>query len=52
MGFVTVVCVILSIAFVFYSTPNDIYFLNLAIYMLLLGILRQLVSIYETLKEK
>jgi len=39
MRFVTVMCILLSVVFVLHSIPNDVYFLNLAIYTLLFAAL-------------
>ena len=50
MRFVTGMCIVLSAVYVLHSIPNDMYFLNLAIYTLLFAILLRLVGIYEEVK--
>ena len=50
MQFVTVMCVILSAIYVLHSIPDDVYFLNLAIYTVLFAILLQLAGIYDKIK--
>ena len=52
MQFVTVMCILLSVVFVLHSIPNDVYFLNLAIYTLLFAILTGLVGIYDKIRSK
>ena len=52
MRFVIFMCILLSVVFVLHSIPNDMYFLNLAIYTLLFAILLGLVGIYDKIKEK
>ena len=52
MRFVMVMCILLSSVFVLHSIPDDIYFLNLAIYALLFAILVSLVGIYDKIEDK
>jgi hypothetical protein len=45
MRFVTFMCLLLSVIFILHSIPDDVYFLNFAIYTLLFAILLQLTDI-------
>lgn len=50
MQFVTGMCILLSVVFVLHSIPDDVYFLNLAIYTVLFAILLQLANINRKMK--
>jgi len=50
MRFVIVMCILLSAVFVLHSIPNDVYFLNFAIYTFLFAILLVLTGIYSKIR--